>query len=234
MIRHNRRGGIDYGAQLLTDALAFWRLAEDTTATRVDATDNNYDLNPSASIAHTTGIFATGANQFVSAQLRNLARSDPTAIFSIASNWEMALWIHPDAITDGGIIARGQGGAGYRGWSLRTENLYPGYIWRLSTDGTAYSDLAATQQGTYVDWHFITCGLDMDNDLQFMYVDAQDKVSVAYSSAVAAPNVTVSIGSQSGTNPWYHGQVEWAGIWERLLTVEERAYLWNGGSGVEL
>jgi hypothetical protein len=86
------------------------------------------------------------------------------------------------------------------------------------------------------DWHLMVITVNSSNDLCTLYLDAdQDSVF----------DIAVLSQGSAGTSTWTAAGYDWVarrdgpvhvdalGVWDRMLTEEERLYLWNSGAGVE-
>jgi hypothetical protein len=145
-------------------------------------------------------------------------------------------WLHRhdawDASVNGGkfTVAFWFNGSG-RGCAF-----YLGDIWidlnRSATPGSSYT-LSVSTDNQYVspsitsgEWHFICIYYDGTG----LFVEV-DNVLVASDTSSADPNT--SNDAETGMGQPYSGQFlfDEAAIWQRDLTADERAYLWNGGAG---
>ena len=95
-----------------------------------------------------------------------------------------------------------------------------------------------TARPAYANWHHVVQVVDINAGSADLYLDGVLQASAHNDLATSAPTATTN-GFHMGapSNPvwmWYIGYLDDVGIWNRALTADEVAYMWNDGVGREI
>jgi hypothetical protein len=135
-----------------------------------------------------------------------------------------------------------------------TESLYTGWQavvsqseggnWRLARNGTSGTNFKWAQSGpqqiyAYLDrqdgsWHHVAVTHDAAGDAT-MYIDGAPGGSVAAWVLGNGNGLRMQIGgnSQAGGRGW-DGNIDDVALWDRALSAEDIAAIWNGGDGASI
>ncbi len=82
-------------------------------------------------------------------------------------------------------------------------------------------------------WHHVVATYDGAAGELKIYVDGRERASASYPDfgEVAVNDHPVYLGAYRGAAHWLHGMLDEVAVWNRALSAEEVALLWNGGRG---
>lgn len=220
----------DTDGALESGLVAYWPL-EETSGTRSDVrrsnhlTDNN-TVTSNPGIRGNAGQFTRANTEFLSiGDTTDLSMGGPEISFTIAA------WVYPDSINGQGIITKATSGAGtsaeYALWFTGSGAQIDLYV----ADDVTLTTVRSSPL-TIGSWNFVTAWHDAALN--------QIAISINNGAAATAPHTVGSydssggleIGSWRPTTGWvWDGRIDEVGIWKRVLTVQERTDLYNGGNG---
>lgn len=251
-IANNVSGGGDpIGDTLRADAVAYYTFDEASGNARLDSTTHHFDLaecadgdstaSPGAPVANLAGKVSNAVKvQDDTNSLNNLATS--SAAINITTNLTIACWIKFDALTGGNLVySQNQSfdaivlqSAGFasqvRGpvvFSDENNNLY--VIAHLPN--VVITGLTVAQPNQ---WYHCVADYDFVNQVVTLYVNnaLSWTSAVDFSGMMPPPQfVIVQIGSSNYISAADWLAVDECGIWARALSANERAYLYNSGTG---
>lgn len=225
-------------AAMADDLLVYYKLNE-TSGNRYSAFPNDVSVHLGSYVSYDPGILGNAAS-ITAASSQYLGQSNTTYNTPQADTpWFLSFWIKFDSLpssTDWVLVAKGQNNnISYR------LNLLPTHYFRFmkSDDGSDAHLVNVTDSSTEVffdTWYFVSAWYDPANDEIALQVNDNLAVTASTATGIYAGNGMFVIGGQpTGTTPPvdYHlnGSVDEFGIWERVLTEEERGQLYNGGLG---
>ena len=224
----------------LTDAekvglVSYWDLTE-TSGTRSDShgtnhlTDNNtvtYAINKGGA---SEGVGAS----FVEGNSEALSRADASLVNWPHGDFHLSMWVNTGASTAGHMASK-RDGAGAREWRLSTN-----------TSGGAAGDrayLTASSNGTDEDitlntgddslppgvWGFV----EVEREGTTWKVATNGNAYVTGGSAFFNGEAPFQLGCVNATQAlFFTGQIDEVGLWNRVLTSQERTDLFNAGRGL--
>lgn len=216
-----------FSEDYMVDSLAAWYDMEEESGTRYDA-HNSADLTDNNTVTRNDGAPETGyAAQFASGNLEYLSRPD-TAIHSTGDiSFTLATYAYLDALGDQIIVAKGDGA------TLEYSLEYSGTTFCFNVgDGTSTDSVCATEPSPAVTetYYFLAGWHNAIFDTIGVQVDGLD-YSAAY-SAGGSDGVAPFYVGHSGSD-YYDGRVDSLGLWKRYLNSDERAWVRNGGDGIQ-
>lgn len=148
----------------------------------------------------------------------------------------IAGWARLDALTDnqtlfGKFLATGN----QREYRINFRSSAGVWAWTVSADGTStnVAGVNSTIPLAVGEWHFVLVEHDPTNNLITIQVDTEDRQTTAWSSGVFDGTGGLAIGAdQEGGSNHLDGAVKSVGFWRRLLTDDEKSFLFNGSRGV--
>jgi len=81
-------------------------------------------------------------------------------------------------------------------------------------------------------WSFVVCSHDTAADMLRISVNAGAENTTSHSAGMAQSTSQFRLGNWQNTVDWaMNGAMQRVGFWKRVLTADERTYLYNGGRG---
>lgn len=232
LLRHRRvaltpQGG--GGSSLLRDLAAYWRLDE----SRLDRLDEVTGLLLSPGSIPTSAPGASGA-ALSTASTQYLSIND-NAVLSMADNdFTLACWVKFDSIgASASFVTKWTSTGNVREYALwYTGNRFYFSVSRLGTSTTSTNVVANTfgAASTGV-WYHLCAWHDAAADKIYISVNNGAADEAAHSGGVFDGASPFQVGRLASSTVIYHaGQIDEIGVWRRVLTVDERDALYNGGT----
>ena len=124
------------------------------------------------------------------------------------------------------------GGSGAKEYSIGF-NTGASFVLRYSGDGTTENNLNTTSfsvsTGT---WYFLLAEYDGTGDVLEITVNNSSSFNTSF-SGFATTSSAFNVGRESSPGRYFNGLVDSLSVWNRILTTEEKAALYNGGSGLD-
>lgn len=227
---------------LQSDAVAYWKLDEATGAMRLDSTGHGNHLSEYGGLV--SGSFGKVGNAMFpdrsNAHILHVNSNSYLTVTGTSFSW--VLWanlyrkdLQIDAI-------------GKEDEVIFTDDYIVGYdssidrfhFWFSKNNATNFPDdyptvVADSFGGASIGpWYFIAAWFDVSNMTLYIQINNGAIDSFTTTSPPDVTSAPVDIGAigegPSPINVWTGG-IDEVGFWKRVLTQEERDYLWNGGSG---
>ena len=218
-------GGVappDTGTVLLDSLKAYWAM-EDST----DSHGSN-DLTNDGGVAFVSGL-VNNCGDF---------EKDIVAHFRIAENAEIelsgttdftiAFWDSLETVGSQPLFGKY---VSYNIQSYTAGVAYPNIRFEVTPDGVA-ANLVQVNSPVGSGWMFVIMWRDNTTDSIYIQVNNGSIVQASYSDVVFDNNQDFTIGKADGNSATnYDGLMDEFAIWKRVLTVGERTYLYNNGTG---
>lgn len=223
----NNQGAAVAVSPLLTNLISYWSL-EEASGTRNDAHGTNH-LTDNNSVTQTTGKVGNAA-QFVRANSESLSRTSNASLQAGDIDLTMACWVYLASNSEF------QGIAGKWAVSPNKEYMlnYTGLVYQfgVSSDGAAQTTRDATSFGKPLTetWHYVVAWHDATENTINIQVDNGAIDSTSYSSGITTTATTFYLG-QLALGYHFGGLIDEVGLWKRVLTSDERTWLYNSGNG---
>lgn len=193
-----------------------------------DLTDNN-----TVTGAAGPSIYIPLASQFTAANTEYLSLADNASI-SLTGSHTICAWVFLDsAVAFAQIAGKGRFlDAATLEYAIGTSTGGTAVRYGKS-DGTTLVQLdhsIAVATGT---WYFVMGWLDTDADTINIQVNNSTVSSAATTTGVQDSTNAFGIGGQAAAQV-FNGRIAGVGLWGRVLTAQERTWLYNGGSGRSL
>lgn len=230
-------------SSLLTGLVSYWKLDE-ASGVHYDAVGDN-DLTPVGTVTAETGKISNGAQMLV-ADTSYLTCAAPTGMPADNSSFTIAFWSKmfsvPPAVPRTYLqvvayeYAINVGGEYYSyGVELKAAPNFE-MAWAVFNGFDEKITHAAFTPPPPETWLFFVAWHDADQDQIGIECNNSGDLNLeAYSDGYLAPEPSVpfAIGARQRTNSMYYdGILDEIGIWNRVLTADERAALYNDGDGV--
>ena len=211
------------GSTLLTGLVSWWDLDEESgvRADSVIATGN--DLTDINTVGYTAGKIGNAAS-FVSANAEHLYLASSPIAVSSGDTYTFAGWVKPAAGKYCGII-RVDFYAILQAGAVGTSLFVTGY----SYDGAAAKSVSAYTGIPHGNWIFLVSEITQPGTVKLWYNGDNLIGESASLASFLAPNhmhINEKDNGQKGD-----GEVDLVGIWNRVLTADERTELYNLGAG---
>lgn len=218
----------------ITDNLiSFWEL-EEASGTRVDA-HGTYDLTDNNTVLQGSGKVGNCAD-FELDNSESLSVADNADLSGGDLDFTFCAWVNAESLGAFATIAAKHNGLTTVGseWGLFFNNsgagsfrlsLYQGVATTLSvTASTLGIPVTAT-------WYFLVCGYDATNDLGFIQGNNGAADTGAFAGGINDTATAFRLGAVDTATLCWDGLIDQAGYWKRVLTADERTFLYNAGAG---
>lgn len=224
---HNTLAAIDDGL------VSFWGLNE-ASGTREDSFGSNDLLEVNGSVGSAVGKIDS-AGQFADGESGFLAIPDNTSFDFGGGDFSISAWVYLDNLTGTQVFVSKYGSAksgGGSGYAIYFEPLTDAFMFSTYTGG-GITEAASLGLPSINTWYHIV-GIH-DSVLNTNTIIINDEYEDSVSSVTDQPDTggPFSIGAFSNTAYVSNARVDSVGLWNRTLTSEEVAYLYNNGDGFE-
>lgn len=219
---------------LYSGLVGYWNL-QDQSGSRLDLTGNGSTLTNTNTVTTVDGLVGQ-ASGFVTASSQRLTAASSSVLQGGPKDFTIAAWVY---LTDKTTVYCFMSKLSITAGQAEYQMFYNSATDRLQMSVYTATDVQKTVQGstfgspTAATWYFL-CGW-YDNTAQTVNVEVNatgaDSASTA-AAAQAASSGTFAIGSLGNIGSNYlNGRVCEASKWDRLLTPQERRWLYNNGRG---
>jgi hypothetical protein len=206
-----------------TNLVSWWALDE-TSGTRADShstnslTDNNTVSNSASGVKNKAALFVSTNSEY-------LSRADNASLSSNDTDLTLGTWVYDTGSNYRGLISKWDDA-----YSTTSEyNLY------LQPNNGAYFYVKDTVVGSDVitqnAWHFVLAWHDKTADKIYIQVDDGTVYNTDFSAGLVDGSSALTLGAISTAGNYYSGRMDEAFIYKRVLTADERSWLYNSGSG---
>ena len=132
------------------------------------------------------------------------------------------------------ILSKYVAGAGNREYLLYFDNAADRFRFLVSNDGTATASLSANNLGSpsTATPYFVIAWHDATADTINIQINNGTTDSAAHSTNIHDSGTDFCIGAAAGGVSTFDGLISKVGVWRnRILTSDEKTYLYNSGSG---
>lgn len=219
-------GGTAEAEGLSADLIASWELNE--------ASGNAIDSHGSNDLTDTNTVGVSGGwRDFESSSTEYFTISDNADLSMGDIDFTFEIWVNIESTgADRAILSKWNSGASSREYSLIYNNSTNRFQFFISTTGGNNLSVTASSFGApstatpyqIFIWH------DSTSNVFGIRVNNGTANTEANSSGVFSGSANFQIGAENGGLP-FDGLMRRARLWKRLLTSDERTFLYNGGSG---
>ncbi len=218
-------------ASLLVDLTAYWRM-EEAAGTRFDSIGSNH-LTDNNGVPSAAGIDGLAA-QFTAGNDHHLSIPDNAALSMGDIDFTVSSWVYMDTV-DAVRVFLNKGTSGslidteYRLFQANAGDTFRFGVGDGVGDNTVLFSNFIPVAGA---WDFVIAWHDSTAHTLNMQVNNGSIASAPYSSGGYDSSGSFNIGRRVDDTQHWNGRVDEVGIWKRLLTVEERASLYNDPGGL--
>ena len=230
-------GGIGFNK---TDMIAWWSLDEaDNSSARADSHTNSLDLTNVNNVSYAAGFGGSYLNLYASdfevGSSMFLERADEALLSTGDIDFTFCCWIKTESQANAMVIASKHNSTSVREWMLQYNQSSDRLQFVIyDSGGTNSGQVSSDEDGdlTNAAWHFVVAWHDSVNDLVGIQVDNQTADTAATSGVPSDTAANFRIGARNTTeSDFFDGLIDEAVFFKRLLTDDEKTYLYNNGSG---
>jgi hypothetical protein len=212
---------------------AYWPLHE-ASGTRPEVSGNGLDLTDNNTVTGNPGR-VENASQFTIANSEYLSRASEARLQGGDIDMTFCAWAYLDSVAATQcIVGKDNDVAGQREYQLVYVTA-SGFRFIVFTAVDVAKAVVATTPGVANagQWYFVQGWHDAAADLVWVQVDNNAAFSAASGTLQAASTAEFDIGRivYSTTHEYFGGRACEVGFWRRVLTLQERMWLYNGGLG---
>lgn len=231
---YNSGNGITYPFNSILDRLVSYWAMEQTSGNRTDSNlattlvDNN-------SVTYGNGIIRNGA-QFTLANSEYLSTvSNDTALFSFGdTDYTIAAWVYLDSKATSQLFASKYSSDSVRDFILQYVTGSDFFRFIVYDGGSTIIGNVSSSAGVNTGaWYFIVAYHDATNNLVGVSVNGGAPTTAATTGTAASTASLFYVSGREGgsTFQYFDGKVDEYGVWRRVLSAAEIAYLYNNGRG---
>lgn len=212
-------------SSLLTGLVHYWTLDEQS-GTRNDSVGSAH-LTDNNTVGYSSGKNGNAAS-FVGANSESLS-SNTLAVPAVEADFTASLWFYMNSSVGGQALLTQWGTIGSNtglfslGYYMTTPGALDLYVW-----DAAYKN--ASVAVTTSAWHLAVIWYSTTDKKFYLSVDNGTPASIAVAGINTLATYGIRIGSESGQR-YSNSNIDEVGIWNRVLTAQERATLYNSGAG---
>jgi hypothetical protein len=217
---------------LLTNLVSYWTLDE-ASGNAVDAVVASANDLTAVNAPGTAAGKINTSRSFTAASSRHFSRASNTLLRLGDIDFTWTAWAYLTSVPgiNNAILSRWTNNTGNREALLMYNNLGV-FRFILSSNGAGISlqiDASSFGAASLNTWYFVCAWHDAVNNVVGISVNGAANTA-SYSSGVLLGAADFQIGAFNNANFW-DGRIDEVGFWKRVLTADERAELYNGGSG---
>ncbi len=218
----------------LSQLISHWKLNE-STETRFDSHGTN-NLEDNNGVALGTGLFGDAA-LFTAASSQWLSVESNPSLQTGDVNFTLCAWVKASDLTENRtILSKFNADDSNREYDLYYDADLETFAFRVSSNGEDEFPVFAQSLGQPNEntWYFICAWHDATNDKLNIQVNNLVPNSIDYALGVFASEAALNVGrnaTSAGSAHW-EGLIESVSFFKRVLTPEERAFLYNNGTGL--
>lgn len=218
---------------LYNNLISYWPLHE-ASGNRADLIGSNNALTPTNTPSGGAGIIEN-STVFASASSQRLDIASNATIQTGDVDFTFAFWVlltsKPAAVMYNTIkYAATAGNAEYYGyWDNATDRFK--FVVNRATDVPQTATANSLGAPSTATWYFICQWHDANADTVNIEVNAGTTDSTATGGALQAAGTAALTMGGAATGGYLNGQMCEVGLWKRVLTRQERTWLYNNGEG---
>lgn len=215
---------------LLTGLLAYWTM-EEASGDRADSSGSGLTLSASGTVPSRTGISGDGADVVARGTGYLYSTADDAKLrVPAARTW--ACWIYLDNLPSAGYPMSHWGSGGDFCIYVSAAGAVACTLMGSGVETATTPDSTVATAG----WYFLCAWYDPAagaNGTGYIQVNAGTVYTVALGAAhVATAEADFCIGPLRSNYGDWDGAIDEVGIWDRVLSADDRIALYNGGAGL--
>lgn len=215
-------------SSLLTNLIGYWKLDE-ASGSRADSTSNVLTLTDINTVTQAVGKIGN-AGQFTHANSEYLTRVNHAAFAHTGNALTASCWVYLDSENGVFWTALGKYASGKFEYCFQRDSVDGKIKFYASLNGASSTPAIGTVLSVGA-WHHLIGWFD--GSTVNIQIDGGTATSAALVGTIFDSDGDFSIGSLGGLGTTHvDGRIDEVGLWNRTLTVPERATLYNSGAGV--
>ena len=222
------------GTALRADAVAYWKM-EEASGARADATGRDNNLSP-LNVSSAVGKIGNSVEFDEGVEVESYLQSATPTELTTDGDFSISFWIYFNSQQDGSdktLFVRNNF-TEFDVKSFFSIALQKFVIAFYVTESGVDKEVISTFDISLGTWHHFYISYDSGNPSTLTII-ANNETATTFNGTgglSSDPDSITSIGGYVGF-PGFSpdGRIDEAGYWKRLLTADERAYLYNSGSG---
>jgi hypothetical protein len=213
---------------LLTNLMAYWKLDE-ASGNRTSSV-GGYTLTDTNTVGAASGKINNAAD-FDAASSECLIAATTSDLSTGNIDFTISVWVNlglVDSNTRNIVLKSGDLGSEYKLF-LAADNIF---CFNASTGSPAYAGgFGAPSPGT---WYHLLAWFDSAAGTVYLRINDSFEASTSGCNCSTTSSEKFMIGAQRFYSPqnFFDGEIDEVGIWNRLLTTQEKTDLYNAGAGI--
>lgn len=216
---------------LATDLIAYWPMDA--------ASGNEADSVGSSTLAETSGTIASAAGKigncrdFEAGDTEYFSCADSATLSTGDIDFSVAAWVHAETLSNFPVIAHKSWGpsGSDREWALYYDTGASRFTFEVqaggATQAVAANGFGAATTGV---WYHAVAWHDSVNNVLGISVNGV-ATTASYSGGVADGTGPFEVGASPTQTLWWDGLIDEVAFWKKVLTADERIFLYNSGIG---
>lgn len=221
----------------ITNLISWWSMDE-TSGNAIDLHGSNNLTETSGSIVATTGK-VNGGRDIEAGDTEYFEIADNASLSFGDENFTGGIWIKPESLPTTGLAGYYMSKWNYTdskreyvvgfNYDLDSNSL----LFMISADGTTTIRTTSAVACSAGNWYFVVFWHDSINNLIGISVNDETPVTTSHSTGCLNSDSPFRIGANGNPTAgnFADGVVDEAFLYRRLLTADERAWLYNSGNG---
>jgi hypothetical protein len=211
-----------------TNMVGWWSMDE-TSGNRADSHSNGLILTDNNTVTYATGKLGNAAT-FAAANTEYLSRSSEANLQMSTADIYFGVWVYTSCASACTIVAKGNGTTKYEYILMLDVNMKPAFFIYNASDGNAGVNWPTSL--TASTWYWVEAWTNKASST--IYINVNNGTSNSATWTGARDNASTDpflVGQRNSTN-YYSGNIDELVFYKgRILTADERAWLYNSGSG---
>ena len=223
-------------ASTLLDGLLLALPLDESSGNRLDRSGRGNDFAAAGTVKPGLGVCGTGLQCFYSGSDHLILTDANAGDFEFGDTaWTLACWVTLESKNPGGVISKwyAGGGATERSWMLLYQPpATDRFRFLMSANGVASTVLNMDSLGAPALRTKYCIIIWYDPVTNLMYAQANNGAIDSADHAGGAYNSTADVYIGRYDTSYFDGVIDEVHIWNRILTLDERAEFYNAGMGV--
>lgn len=217
-------------SSLLTGLVSYWNLNE----TSGDAADSFSTNTLTANNAPGATAGKLGNARTFNGSNQSFSRNSNASLQVGAGSFTLTAWVQLANRADRAIAGKWQPTGNDREYLLRFGNAANRYGFLISNNGIASSEAIANNFGVppLNTWTLVIAWHDATAQTLNIRVDNGATNSISYTAGGRSGNAEFRLGALANAAQFWNGNIDDVGLWNRVLTSDEQATIWNSGNGI--
>jgi hypothetical protein len=215
---------------VITSLVGYWALDE-ASGNAVDSHGSNTLTETSGTIAATTGK-VSGCRDFEAGDTEYFTIADNTALSMGDIDFSIQAWVNAESLAVSMAILGKDLVTPSREYVMNYDNGTTQFSFFVSPSGTSAVVVQASNFGTpsTATWYHLIAWHDSVNNQIGIAVNAGTPNTTSHTTGVQDSNGPFQIGARNAGANW-DGLIDEVAIWKKVLTSDERTWLYNSGNG---